>query len=359
MNLVLAFSEIRLEDVSEVGGKNASLGHLYNVLRPSGLAALDGFCTTANAYRLYISQNDLEGRLRKILAGIEDMDVAALEKAAAAAQEAVLSVPLPIELRAAISKAHSCLVRRLGSDPALAVRSSATAEDLPTASFAGQHESFLNVRGEEQLIEAVHKCYASLFTARAIDYRKRQGFDQLAVSISVGIQPMVRSDLASAGVIFTLDPETGFRDAVVITGSYGLGETVVKGQVDPDEWVVFKPTLALGHSAMIGRRRGSKQTKLVMATDGGTQQERVSLSDQKRYCLTDAEVEGLARAAVLIEESYSEHAGKPQPMDVEGQRTGRRARFIFSRLGPKLYARPRNRRGTRAFGFIRRATKPC
>jgi pyruvate,water dikinase len=243
----LDLSQITLKDVARVGGKNASLGQLFNALKPQGVNVLDGFATTADAYRRLLVENHLEYRLRAALSDFDTEDVEELAIRGHSARVAVLETPLPVELRAAILTAYDRLCERLGREPELAVRSSATAEDLPEASFAGQQETFLNVRGREALLRAVHQCFASLFTDRAISYRARHGFDHLEVALSVGIQPMVRSDLASAGVIFTLDPESGFRDAVVITSSYGLGELVVQGVVTPDEWTVFKPTLKAGH----------------------------------------------------------------------------------------------------------------
>ena len=334
-NLVLAFSEIGFDDKAEVGGKNSSLGHLYNVLRPQGISALDGFCTTAFAYQSFLNQGDLRKKLTKVLSGIKQDDVKTLEKAGEEARKAVLATPFSLELQAAILKAHSALRNRLGRDAALAVRSSATAEDLPSASFAGQHESFLNVIGDEDLLKAVHKCFASLFTDRAIDYRTRQGFDQLSVSISVGIQPMVRSDLASAGVAFTLDPETGFRNVVTVTGSYGLGEMIVQGTIDPDEWVVFKPTLAAAENAIVGRRRGRKDRKLVFSDLGDTHQERVALADQANFCLNDSEALLIAKAGVLIEESYSKMAGKPTPMDIEWAKDGQTGEIYIIQARPE------------------------
>ncbi len=214
-------------------------------------------------------------------------------------------------------------MQRIGRENELAVRSSASAEDLPEASFAGAAETFLNVRGEEALLRAVHKCFASLFTDRAISYRARQGYSQLKVALSVGVMPMVRSDLASSGVIFTLDTESGFRDIVTITGSYGLGELVVQGVVTPDEWLVFKPTLADGHESIIGRTVGSKEVRMVYAAGTrSTRSEATTTQDRARYCLADTEVLQLARWACLIERHYSEVAGHPQPMDIEWAKDG-------------------------------------
>ena len=262
---VLDFVEISLKDVPRVGGKNASLGELFRALTPMGVGALDGFATTAEAYRLLLATNDLDARLRQIFASLNPEDLAELATKGQAARAAVLETPLPEALRAAILDAYERLCTRLGGEVEMAVRSSATAEDLPEASFAGAAETYLNVRGREGLLRAVHACYSSLFTDRAISYRARLGYDQLKVALSVGVMPMVRSDLASSGVIFTLDTESGFRDVVTVTAAYGLGEFVVQGVATPDEWIVFKPTLATGHPAIIGRRLGTKEVRLVYA----------------------------------------------------------------------------------------------
>ena len=256
-DLVLDFSALGLTDVARVGGKNASLGEMWNSLVSKGIGAIDGFATTSDLYRRLLQEGGLEAKLRGILDGFVPDDVTELGKRAAAARAAVLETPLPQEAREAILAAYDRLCQRVGREPELAVRSSATAEDLPGASFAGQQETFLNVRGREGLLKAVLACVASLFTDRAISYRARQGFAHMDVALSVGVQPMVRSDLAAAGVIFTLDPDSGFRDVVLVSSSWGLGESVVQGLVTPDEWTVFKPTLRQGKRAIVGRRPGS------------------------------------------------------------------------------------------------------
>ena len=319
----LDFSEINLGDVAQVGGKNASLGQMFNALRVQGVNVLDGFATTAAAYRLLLEEFGLRERLRTLFADLDIEDVEGLRRCGAAARDAVLSTPLPSEIRASVTRAWERLGERLGREPELAVRSSATAEDLPEASFAGQQETFLNVRGREALLQAVHACYASLFTDRAISYRAKRGYDQLAVALSVGVQPMVRSDIGSAGVIFTLDTESGFRDVVYVTGSYGLGEYVVQGVVTPDEWVVFKPTLVAGRRPIVSRQRGSKEVRLVYA--GGarsTRSEATPEPDRRRYCLGDADVLQLARWGCTIEAHYSKLLGRPQPMDIEWAKDG-------------------------------------
>lgn len=319
----LDFSQISMRDLPRVGGKNASLGQLYNALKPQGVVVLDGFATTAEAYWRLLVESGLEHKLRAIFTGFDHEDVNELALRGHAARAAVLETCLPEELRAAIIAAYGRLGERLGREPELAVRSSATAEDLPEASFAGAAETFLNVRGREGLLRAVHSCFASLFTDRAISYRARLGYDQLKVALSVGVMPMVRSDKASSGVIFTLDTESGFRDAVVVSSAYGLGELVVQGVVTPDEWTVFKPTLKSGHRPIIGRRLGSKEVRLVYA-DGSksTRSEATPPADRGRFSLSDEEVLKLARWACAIEEHYSGLAGHPQPMDLEFAKDG-------------------------------------
>ena len=319
----LDFSQISLKTLPLVGGKNASLGELFNALKPAGIGVLDGFATTADAYRSLLQERELEYELRSLLSDFDVDDVNELSIRGHAARVAVLDTPLPAELREAIITAYDRLCKRLGHEPELAVRSSATAEDLPEASFAGAAETFLNVRGRAALLRAVHQCFASLFTDRAISYRARLGYDQLQVAISASVQPMVRSDKASSGVIFTLDPESGFRDVVTISSSYGLGEFVVQGVVTPDEWTIFKPTLKNGFRPIIGRNLGTKEVRLVYG-DGSrtTRNESTPLEDRQRFSLSDDEVLKLANWACLIEDHYSERAGKPQPMDLEWAKDG-------------------------------------
>src|SRR6266498_2485602 len=340
----LDFDEIGLKDVARVGGKNASLGQLFNALKPMGVGALDGFATTADAYHRLLIERNLEFQLRSLLSDFDPEDVDELAARGHAARAAVLETPLPDELRSAILSAYDRLCARLGREPEMAIRSSATAEDLPEASFAGQQETFLNVRGREALLRAAQACFASLFTDRAINYRALHGFDHLQVALSVGVQPMVRSDKAGAGVIFTLDTESGFRDVVVVTGSYGLGEFVVQGVVTPDEWTVFKPTLAKGCRAIIGRRTGSKEVRLVYA-DGSraTRSEPTPEEERRRLSLSDDEVLKLARWACLVEKHYSELAEHPQPMDLEWAKDGLTGELFILQARPETVhsAKPR------------------
>ena len=323
LTYTLDFSQISLKNLPQVGGKNASLGELFNALKPKGIGVLDGFATTADAYRALLQERQLEYELRSLLSDFDVNDVSELSDRGHAARVAVLDTPLPAELREAITTAYDQLCKRLGREPELAVRSSATAEDLPEASFAGAAETFLNVRGHAALLRAVHMCFASLFTDRAISYRARLGYDQLQVAISVGVQPMVRSDKASSGVIFTLDPETGFRNVATVSSSYGLGEFVVQGVVTPDEWTIFKPTLKMGFRSIVGRSLGTKEVRLVYA-DGNrqTRSETTPPEDRQRFSLTDDEVLKLANWACLIEEHYSQRAGKTLPMDIEWAKDG-------------------------------------
>ena len=333
---VLDFAEITLNDLARVGGKNASLGEMFRALKPKGVAVLDGFATTAHAYRHLLATNGLQDRLRSIFSPFDPENLSELARRGEAARAAVLETPIPEDLRNAILDAYARLGARAGREPELAVRSSATAEDLPEASFAGAAETFLNVRGREGLLRAVHACYSSLFTDRAISYRARLGYDQLQVALSVGIMPMVRSDKASSGVMFTLDTESGFRDVVTVSATYGLGEFIVQGVVSPDEWTVFKPTLATAHRAIVSRRLGTKEVRLVYA-DGskGTRSEPTPAVDRARFCLSDDDVLTLARWACLIEGHYSMVAGHAQPMDIEWAKDGGTGELVIVQARPE------------------------
>ncbi len=318
--LVRWFAKLGIADVPEVGGKNASLGELYSQLRDAGVRVPNGFALTAEAYRQALADAGAGPKLHALLDRLDVTDMAALSHAAAAAREIVHTATGTETLRRAIANSYATLEREYGAGVAVAVRSSATAEDLPTASFAGQHESYLNITGADDLFEACRRCFASLFTDRAIVYRVNNGFDHFKVALSVGVMKMLRSDRASSGVIFTLDTESGFRDVVFITGSYGLGENVVQGKVDPDEFHVHKPTFRQGHRAVLRRELGLKQLTMVLApghTGATTRDEPTPPELQARYCLTDAEVLTLADYAIRIEDHYSAAVGHPQPMDVE------------------------------------------
>jgi pyruvate, water dikinase len=355
----LDFNQIGLGDVARVGGKNASLGELFQNLKPLGVNAVDGFATTAEAFHRFLQTDGLDDKLSEIMFGLEPNSIDSLAATGEYARTAVISTNLPANIVAEIEDAYDRLCERLGRTVELAVRSSATAEDLPGASFAGQHETFLNVQGKAELIEAVHKCYASLFTDRAIDYRIRNGFDYSSIALSVGVQPMVRSDLASAGVIFTLDTETGFPNVVEVTGSYGLGELVVQGSVIPDEWTVFKPTLKSGHLAIVSRRLGSKEQKLTFSsTLSGTRKSAVPSSDRARFSLSDDEVLQLSTWACQIEDHYSNLSSNRQPMDIEWAKDGETGELFITQARPETVHASRSKLEARSFRLTGHAPEP-
>ncbi len=338
------FDELGVGDVALVGGKNASLGELQRALRPHGVNVADGFAITADAYRRMLDEAGAWPALHAALDDLDPADGSALAKAGARAREIVYGAPLPSDLRRDIIEAYGRLGTGRSSDLSVAVRSSATAEDLPTSSFAGQHESYLNVSGEEQLLDACKRCFASLFTDRAIHYRIDRGFDHFRIALSVGVQRMVRSDLAAAGVIFTLDTESGFRDVIFLTGSYGLGENVVKGAVDPDEFYVFKPTLESGHRTVLRRKVGSKKIRMVYASGESRRTTRdvpTDKADRGRFCISDEEVLSLSDAALAIERHYSASAGHPQPMDIEWAKDGQDGRLYIVQARPETVASQR------------------
>ena len=319
------FKDITMDDVLLVGGKNASLGEMYRELTPLGVKIPNGFATTSEAYWHLLERGGILDKLKETLSGLDKRDVADLAERGKRARELILGAGLPDDLWEEIKAAYDRLCEEYGPDTDVAVRSSATAEDLPTASFAGQQESFLNIRGYAALREACIKCYASLFTDRAISYRIDNGFDHFRVALSVGVMKMVRSDLASSGVIFTLDTESGFRDVVFITGSYGLGENIVQGAVNPDEFYVFKPTFREGYRAIIRKNLGDKRMKMIYGVGGSkvlTRNVEVPEAERKRFCITDDEVLKLAEYAIIIEDHYSRRAGKNWPMDIEWAKDG-------------------------------------
>ena len=337
MAYVLAFRAVDLSRISEVGGKNASLGELLRELEPKGIAIPDGFAVTAAAFRLHLERAGIAEAIYGELERLDVTNVAELSRVGREIRQRVRGAALPPELETEIVMAYAELSAEYG-EPAtdVAVRSSATAEDLPTASFAGQQETYLNVRGAERLLDAVRECMASLFTDRAIAYRSERGFEHRSVALSVGVQKMVRSDLASAGVIFTLDTESGFRDAVIVTGAFGLGETVVKGRVNPDEFWVHKPTLELGFAPIVRRQIGDKAVELVYGDSGNAVIERELPPERRRAAtLNDAEVLQLARWAVTIEKHYSEKAGHPTPMDLEWAKDGRTGKLFIVQARPE------------------------
>lgn len=319
MKWVRTFHELTIHDTAVVGGKNASLGQMIRELGPLGIAVPDGYAVTADGYRHFLDHSKLPGAIAELLGGVRKADVADLTSRAARLRDLILAAPLPPDLAAEIVEAY----RQLGSGVFVAVRSSATAEDLPGASFAGQQESFLQIRGDAELLDAVRRCFASLFTARAISYRIDMGFDHDVVALSVGVQRMVRSDLASSGVIFTLDPETGFREVVLVTSAWGLGENVVQGRVQPDEMLVHKPTLRTGHRSLVWTRLGTKEQQLVWDAAASRLVNRpTSVEARARLSLSADDALTLARWAIAIEDHYSGVRGAPTPMDIEWAKDG-------------------------------------
>ncbi len=319
------FEEIGIDDIPQVGGKNASLGEMYRELSPQGIKVPNGFAVTAEAYRDMLTAAGAWDALHEALDGLDPDDVEDLTRRGTRARAIVYGAPMPDELKREILDAYHRLEEQYGEDMSVAVRSSATAEDLPTASFAGQQETYLNIRGDDHLLDAVKRCFASLFTDRAIHYRIDNGFDHFKVYLSVGIMKMVRSDLAASGVMFSLDTETGFRDVVFITGAYGLGENVVQGAVEPDEFYVHKPTFEQGYRAVLRRTLGSKKIKMVYAEGGAKEMTRnvpVPEADRRRFCISDEDVLTLADYAIKVEKHYSAKAGHEKPMDMEWAKDG-------------------------------------
>lgn len=329
---VVSLDKLGNHDVERVGGKNASLGEMISNLAGAGVSVPGGFATTAQAYRDFIDTNNLDARIHDLLDALDTDDVNALAKAGTQIRQWILDGDFPAQLDADIRSAFAEMAN--GNDNmAVAVRSSATAEDLPDASFAGQQETFLNIRGVDNVIRAAKEVYASLFNDRAISYRVHQGFDHRDVALSVGVQRMVRSETAAAGVMFSLDTESGFRDVVFITGAYGLGETVVQGAVNPDEFYVHKQTLAAGRPAILRRNLGSKALKMIygaVASAGKSiQTVDVAPADRMRFCLTDAEVTNLAQQAVIIEQHYG------CPMDIEWAKDGDDGKLYIVQARPE------------------------
>jgi pyruvate,water dikinase len=331
------FDDLGMADVPVVGGKNASLGEMRRSLTPLGIRTADGFATTADAYRTFLRDAGLDTVIDRTLANLDVSNIDQLQAAGTKVRAAILAAGLPSPLRSAVADAYRQLESRYGANCDVAVRSSATAEDLPEASFAGQQETYLNIHGEAMLLDAIRRCYASLFTDRAIVYRVHRGFEHSQVALSAGVQKMVRSDLASAGVMFSIDTESGFQNAVLINGAWGLGESVVQGSVNPDEFYVFKPTLARGFRPLLQRKLGTKEFKLVYDA-GGSRQTRtvpVPVEDRARFVLTDDEVLTLARWAVLVEDHYSALRGTRTPMDMEWARDGQTGELFLVQARPE------------------------
>ncbi len=337
---ILWFDEISIEDVPLVGGKNASLGEMYRSLTKKGINIPNGFAVTAYAYRYFLEEENIKEGLKEILSKVDVRSIESLDRIGHEARQLILRADLPPPLRISVIDAYRKLCRRYGKHCDVAVRSSATAEDLPDASFAGQQETYLNIRGEHALIDACKKCFASLFTNRAIHYRIDKGFDHFKVALSIGVQKMVRSDLASSGVMFSIDTETGFKDVVLINATYGLGENIVQGAVNPDEFYVFKPTLNGSYNSIISKTVGNKDIKMVYSLGGSketTKNVSVPLEDRKKFVLNDNEILKLAKWACIIEEYYG------KPMDMEWAKDGRSNKLFIVQARPETVQSQKDR----------------
>jgi pyruvate,water dikinase len=328
---VIPLEKLGMEDVGIVGGKNASLGEMLQNLAPLGVSVPGGFATTADAYREFLAQDGLDRRIADRLRDLDVEDVAALQAAGSDIRRWIMEVAFPAEMEKAIDEAYAGLEKEYGTEVSWAVRSSATAEDLPDASFAGQQETFLNISGLDNIKKAIREVFASLFNDRAIAYRDHQGFDHEEVALSAGIQKMVRSDIGAAGVAFSLDTESGFRDVVFITGSYGLGETVVQGAVNPDEFYVHKQTLAAGRPAILRRTLGQKAIKMIYSGDRSAPVQTVNVDeiDRVHFCISDEDIASLAEMVVTIEKHYQ------RPMDVEWAKDGGDGRIYIVQARPE------------------------
>jgi pyruvate, water dikinase len=335
--LVIPLQKVGIADIPLVGGKNASLGEMLQQLTPQGIRVPEGFATTAHAYRTFIQGAGLEQPLRWLFKDLDVEDVEALRQVGKQARDSILNTPFPDDLNAAIATSYATLCQQYGENTDVAVRSSATAEDLPDASFAGQQETYLNVHGKAGVLEACHKCFASLFTDRAISYRHLKGFDHFEIALSVGVQKMVRSDLATSGVMFSIDTETGFKDAVLVTAAYGLGENVVQGAVNPDEYLVFKPTLNQGFQSILDKRLGSKEIKMVYDVGGSklTKNIPVAPGDRQKFALGDKDILELASWACQIEAHYSQVRGMDTPMDIEWAKDGLTGELFIVQARPE------------------------
>lgn len=331
------FAETSIADIPLVGGKNASLGEMYRELASRGVQVPNGFAITAEAYWHFLKETGADVKVRNILDRLKPDDVQSLRACGQDVRQAITAADLPADLQASIVEAYDQLSGGPEQSLDVAVRSSATAEDLPDASFAGQQETYLNVQGRAQLLETCKRCFASLFTDRAISYRRHKGFDDFRIGLSIGVQRMIRSDLATSGVMFSIDTETGFRNAVLINAAYGLGENVVQGAVNPDEYLVFKPTLAEGFRPILQKRLGNKEFKLIYDLGGGrmTRNVPVPTEERARFAITDNEILILARWACIIEEHYSKTRGVFTPMDMEWPKMESRGNSGSFRLGLK------------------------
>ena len=355
------FEELGIEDIPLVGGKNASLGEMYQLLVPKGVPVPNGFAITAEAYRYVLKENGIWEELKTLIGALNPHDVQDLRRRGEKARQMIYQASLPADLQAEMMAAYAELRQLCGEHISLAVRSSATAEDLPTASFAGQQDTYLNIHGEAMFVDSCKRCFASLFTDRAIHYRIDQGFDHFTVALSIGVQQMVRSDLASSGVMFSIDTETGFQDSVFITGAWGLGENVVQGAVDPDEFFVHKPTFKKGFRAILKRHLGSKKIKMVYA-EGSTKEPvrnvPTNKAERNRFCISDQEALVLAEYAIKIEEHYSAQAGYQKPMDMEWAKDGLTGELFIVQARPETVASQVSGHTLKSYELLSSGVKP-
>jgi pyruvate, water dikinase len=332
-NNVIWFQNISMQDVGMVGGKNASLGEMINHLTAAGVKVPQGFATTANAFRNFLAQNGLGTKIANLLATIEPNNIGLLAKIGAQIRQDIIATPFLPEFADDIRTAYKKLVTEIGATASVAVRSSATAEDLPDASFAGQQETFLNVLGIDEIFQAIKLVFASLYNDRAISYRMHHNFNDINIALSAGVQQMVRSDLATSGVLFSIDTESGFDKVIFITASYGLGELIVQGEVNPDEFYVYKPNLSANKPAILRHNLGSKQIKMVFTNSNESSHKvtkvDVTMEQQKQFCITDADIEELARYALIIEQHYG------RPMDIEWAKDGENQELYILQARPE------------------------
>ena len=354
--LILWFKEIGIHDIAKVGGKNASLGEMIRELSQGqeSVSVPNGFAITAQAYYFFIQEAKLEQKLKDIFADLDTNDMHNLHQRGAQARSLILQASFPSILEQEIIIAYQKLCEEYGPNTDCAVRSSATAEDLPDASFAGQQETYLNVHGEKNILEACKKCFASLFTDRAISYRQTKGFDHFAIGLSIGVQKMVRSDLACSGVMFSIDTETGFQNAVLISAAYGLGENVVQGTVNPDEYVVFKPTLSQGYRPILNKSLGSKELKMIYDLGGSkvTKNVKVPIAERQRFALEDEDILCLARWACIIEDHYSRVRQTPTPMDMEWAKDGITGELFIVQARPETVQSQKSKNVLRSYQLL-------
>ncbi|STO97549.1 pyruvate, water dikinase [Helicobacter canis] len=349
MKYIKFFKELNNKDVPLVGGKNASIGEMFQELVPVGIKVPNGFAITSDAYWYLLDSGGIRQKIIDLLAGVDVTEIDVLKTRSKQIRELIFGTPLPTDLRDEIFEAYRILSEEYGMKYAdVAVRSSATAEDLPDASFAGQQDTYLSVKGQTDLVHYIKSCFASLFTDRAVSYRASRGFDHFKVALSVGVQKMVRADKGSAGVMFSIDTETGFKDAVFITSSWGLGENVVGGTVNPDEFYVFKPTLKEGKRPIIKRQLGHKHQKMVYATPGDphpTKNIQTTQEEMRTFSITDADILTLARYAIKIEEHYTKEAGEYRPMDMEWSKDGESGEIFIVQARPETVQSQKSKNG--------------